>query len=181
MPCDAVKADFDSVLTGVKQETRVFTGRITFCVVMSHRGALCVHFDPQLKSCQRLCLVLLMQVVRAGMIEFADYAEPSVAPFSVAKDDGSGKARMVLDTRRVVERFIPPDTTELTTPGAWQGLRTVVGSYLNIAQVDTECAFYLIATTPGLSKLMVLPRFGGRTSPRTVRCPRLVVLTMGWN
>ena len=45
-----------------------------------------------------------------GTIEFADCAEPSVAPFSVAEHDGSGKVRLVLDDRRVNERLISPDT-----------------------------------------------------------------------
>ena len=62
-----------------------------------------------------------MQMVRAGMIEFADYEDPSAVPFCVAKHDGSGKVRMVLDPRRGNERFIRPDTTELPTPRTWHG------------------------------------------------------------
>ena len=65
-----------------------------------------------------------MQIVRADMIEFSEYAEAKFAPFFLAERDGSGKVLMVLDTRRVNERFLPPGTTELPTLGAWQGLRT---------------------------------------------------------
>ena len=90
------------------------------------------------------------------MIDFADYVEPSVAPFFAAKHDGSWKVRVVLDIIRVFERLNPPDTTKLPTPVAWQGLRTTVGSILNIAQIDIEHAFYQIASPPDLSKLMVL-------------------------
>ena len=48
-----------------------------------------VHFDPRLKSSQRPHSGLLMQILRAGTIEFAEYAEPIVAPFFVAKHGGS--------------------------------------------------------------------------------------------
>ena len=104
-----------------------------------------------------------MQMAQAGMIEIAENAESAgsnVAPFFVATHNGSGKVRMVLDARRVNERFLPLDTTELRTPGAWQGLRKAAGSNLNIAQIDVECAFCLICSPPGLSVLMVLLPIG---------------------
>ena len=148
------------------------------------------NFDPRLKSGQRLFLGLLMQMVRAGMIEFAETAEPSVAPFFIAEHDGSGKVRMVLDTHRGNERFMPPYTTELSTPGAWQGLRLAVDSNLNHAQVDIKCAFYRIASPPGLKKLMVPlpPRRAYLVATRpdvdvshgssSVVSPRLIVLPL---
>ena len=40
VPCDAVKANLEPVLTG-RKKTCGFIGRITFCVVMSRRGAPC--------------------------------------------------------------------------------------------------------------------------------------------
>ena len=88
-------------------------------------------------------------MVQASMIEFAEYAEPSVAPFFVA-----GRVRRtVMQTRRVNERILLSDTTE---PGARQGIGTAAGSNLNIAHIDIECPFYRIASPPGLSELMVL-------------------------
>ena len=58
MPCDALKACLDGVLT--RREAR--------CVPILARDST----------------VLLMQMVRAGMIDFAEYAEPSVAPLCIA-------------------------------------------------------------------------------------------------
>ena len=95
---------------------------------------------------------------------------------------------MVLDSRHVNESFIPPDITELPTPRAWQGLTTTVGSNLNIAEIDIECAFYRIASPPGLSKLVVLLPL--RRAYLIAKCldfssslvsRRLIVLAMGWN
>ena len=51
------------------------------------------------------------------MIEFVEYADPSVAPFFVAKRDRSGEVRMVLDTRCVRRRFLPADRVG---DGGWQ-------------------------------------------------------------
>ena len=50
--------------------------------------------------------------------------ESSVALVFVAERDGTGKVRLMLDIRRFEEQFLPLDTTELPTPGAWQWLRT---------------------------------------------------------
>ena len=55
----------------------------------------------------------------------------------------------MVDTYHVNEKFFSSDTSELATPGAWEGLNF----HLNIAQIDTECAFYRTASP---SKLMVL-------------------------
>ena len=120
-------------------------GRITFLRGHESQGSTArPDVELRLNSSQRLYLRLLMQVVRAGMIEFAHHAEPSVAPFLVVKGDGSGKVRMVLDARRALRHHRIPDVR-----GAWQGLGTAVGRSLNIAQIDMECP-------PGLSKLLVL-------------------------
>ena len=75
VPCDAVKADLDGVLTGRTRDTcahHILPGH------ESQGTTVRPHSDPRLKSSQRLHLGSLMQTVRAGVIEFADHAEPGV-------------------------------------------------------------------------------------------------------
>ena len=71
--------------------------------------------------------------------------------------------------------FLPSDTTELPTRGAWQRLRTAVGSNLNIAQIDIECPYHSIASPLALSELMVLLPF--RPAYLVTNCPELMLLT----
>ena len=52
--------------------------------------------------------------------------------FFVAEHDGSGNERLVLDTRHVNERFLPATPPNCRFQEVWQGLKTVVGSSLNI-------------------------------------------------
>ena len=74
VPCDAVEANLDGVLT---RDMLVHWQDHILCGHESQGTRVRVHFDPRLKSPQRLCLRLLMQMVRAGKNEFADYAETS--------------------------------------------------------------------------------------------------------
>ena len=117
----------------------------------------------------------------------------SVGIFFVAKTDGSGKLRLILDTRKVNQEFREPEVTNLPSAGVWSTLRSSAQQPLLLAQADIEAAFYRIACPPGLDAHFVLPRI--RTSllqaaipevalPDGVGAytsPTLVVLPMGWN
>ena len=74
---------------------------------------------------------------------------------------------MVLDIRRVSERFIPPDDTDAR-------------SAARLNQIDIECAFNRIASQPSLFKLTVLPP--NRRAYLVVNCLRLmsVLLAQVW-
>ena len=67
MPNDAVKANFDGVLTG---KTRDMWVHWQDHILRGHESQGS-DSDPRLKSFQRLYMGLLMQMVRAGMIDCA--------------------------------------------------------------------------------------------------------------
>ena len=69
--------------------------------------------------------------------------------------------------------FLPPDTTELPTLAACQGLRTAAGGNLNMARIDIECACFRNASPPGLSELTVLPPI--RRAYLVANCPEVDV------
>ncbi|CAK0881152.1 unnamed protein product [Prorocentrum cordatum] len=151
------------------------------------------HFDARLKSSPKLYASFLHDLFNAGMIEFTSERKHTLAPFFVAKRDGSGQQRMVLDTRRVNRMFYDPDVAELPTAGSWQSLRLGADSSLFLGQCDIEAAFYRFLAPPGLSELMVLPSIDRGALANVLpsgtldgivgrRCsPCLKVLPMGWN
>ncbi|CAK0792247.1 unnamed protein product, partial [Prorocentrum cordatum] len=151
------------------------------------------HFDARLKSSPKLYASFLHDLFNAGMIEFTSERKHTLAPFFVAKRDGSGQQRMVLDTRRVNRMFYDPDVAELPTAGSWQSLRLGADSSLFLGQCDIEAAFYRFLAPPGLSELMILPSIDRGALANVLpsgtldgivgrRCsPCLKVLPMGWN
>ncbi|CAK0869005.1 unnamed protein product [Prorocentrum cordatum] len=151
------------------------------------------HFDARLKSSPKLYASFLHDLFNAGMIEFTSERKHTLAPFFVAKRDGSGQQRMVLDTRRVNRMFYDPDVAELPTAGSWQSLRLGADSSLFLGQCDIEAAFYRFLAPPGLSELMILPSIDRGALANVLpsgtldgivgrRCsPCLKVLPVGWN
>ena len=74
---------------------------------------MCLHLDPRPKSATTTLLEAADAHGASGYDRIQGERGTQCGSFSfVAERDGSGKVRKVLETRRVTERFLSPNTTD---------------------------------------------------------------------
>ena len=149
--------------------------------------------DPSLVNNGDLYAEFLVDLWRAGLIDFVAKQQHTVGFFFVHKKDG--RLRLILDTRNLNQWFKEPAYSQLPTAAVWSQIALSPEHTLSMAQVDVDNAFYRVMLPPGMSSLFILPKIrADRLVSRAPElaaelphggegwvCPRLKALAMEWS
>ena len=86
------------------------------------RISLRPYVDPELRTNRDAYAQFLLRMYDLDMIEFSSPRGATLGLFFVLKTDGSGRLRLILDTRLVNQSFREPESTALPAASVWQSL-----------------------------------------------------------
>ena len=83
-------------------------------------SAVVPHCDAKLMQSKSSYAKFVLDLFEVGLIDFSYLRDSTLGLFFVPKSDG--KLRLIFDTRRVNQLFVPPAHSALPTAGCWKGL-----------------------------------------------------------
>ena len=88
----------------------------------------------------------------AGLCGMGPLSPATLGIFFVRK---GAKQRMIMDTRRVNQFFVPPVYTALPTSGSWCTLQTASAGGLHLSQIDVADCFHRMQAPPGAERMFI--------------------------
>ena len=161
-------------------------------VCKSQRVDVVPYIDPILKHNPQAYNDFLKELVSRNMIDFKidDGSAASLGVFFVKKK--SGQLRLIFDTRKLNQEFVPPPSTDLPSADAFTRTEFVESSPFYVGSGDLANAFYTLAVPRDLAEKFTLPAIeawrvgvaqidGIPILPGAKVTPFITVLPMGWS